>query len=102
MTEYEKRHVVAKSVEEAEKLIKEFEVETLSKFTIFRRNKGFSKDLDCKFKLVCLGSLFMNKHHVSKRAYIDIFSTFFLFNMNQVLLKLIILLLIILKLNYQM
>lgn len=47
MTEYEKRHVVAKSVEEAEKLIKEFEVEMLSKFTIFRRNKGFSKDLDC-------------------------------------------------------
>lgn len=48
MTEYEKTHEVAKSVEEAEKHFTEFKVETLTKFTIFRRNKGFSKDLDCK------------------------------------------------------
>lgn len=53
MTEYEKTHKVAKSVEEAEKHFKEFKVETLSKFSIFRRNKGFSKDLDCKLQLVC-------------------------------------------------
>lgn len=53
MTEYEKTHEVAKSDEEEEKHFKEFKVETLSKFTIFRRNKGFSKDLDCKLQLVC-------------------------------------------------
>lgn len=53
MTEYEKTHEVAKSVEEAENHFKEFKVETLSKFTIFRRNKGFSTDLDRKLQLVC-------------------------------------------------
>lgn len=39
MTEYEKTHEVAKSVEEAEKLFKEFKAETLSKFTILGRIK---------------------------------------------------------------
>lgn len=68
MTEYEKTHEVAKSVEEEEKHFKEFKVETLSKFTIFRRNKGFSKDLDCKLQLVCfIGSPFMNTHQIFER-----------------------------------
>lgn len=34
-------HVVVASLEDAEKRINEFEVETVTSFTVFRRNKGF-------------------------------------------------------------
>lgn len=49
MIEYEKIYKVVKLVKEVEKYFKEFKEEMLLKFLIFRRNKGFSKDLDCKF-----------------------------------------------------
>lgn len=53
MTYNERRHAVVKSVEEAEKLVNQFEIETVTKYTIFRRNKEFTKDLDCKYKVSC-------------------------------------------------
>lgn len=34
-------HVVVASLEDAEKRLNEFEVETVTSFTVFRRNKGF-------------------------------------------------------------
>lgn len=36
------KHVVVNTVEEAERLVTEFEIQSVTKFTIFRRNKGFS------------------------------------------------------------
>ncbi|XP_056009971.1 uncharacterized protein LOC125679921 isoform X2 [Ostrea edulis] len=47
MSEYEPKYVVVNMVEEAEKLVTKFEIDTVTKFTIFSRNKGFSHDLDC-------------------------------------------------------
>ncbi|XP_062603784.1 calcium-responsive transcription factor-like [Saccostrea cucullata] len=39
-------HVVVTSLDDAEKRITDFEVETVTTFTIFRRNKGFRKDIN--------------------------------------------------------
>jgi hypothetical protein len=41
------QHLVVDSVTDAEKTVTEFEVKTLSRYTIFKRNKGFSDDCKC-------------------------------------------------------
>ena len=42
------KHLVAASVEKADEIISDFEVESVAKFTVFRRNKGFSADQNGK------------------------------------------------------
>jgi hypothetical protein len=39
----ESRHLVAASKAQAEEMITAYEVETVTKFTVFRRNKGFKE-----------------------------------------------------------
>ncbi|XP_061182399.1 uncharacterized protein LOC133190730 [Saccostrea echinata] len=39
-------HVVVTSLEDAEKRINDFQVETVTSFTVFRRNKGFREDIN--------------------------------------------------------
>lgn len=40
------KHVVVDSVEDAEKLITDYEILTTNKYTVFRRNKGFTDDVN--------------------------------------------------------
>lgn len=49
MSTYNLKHVVVNTVEEAERLVTEFEIQSVTKFTIFWRNKGFSSDHGGKY-----------------------------------------------------
>ena len=39
--------VVVDTVEEAEKIITDHEIQTTNRYTVFRRNKGFTDDINC-------------------------------------------------------
>lgn len=93
MTEYEKTHEVAKSVEEAEKLFKEFKAETLSKFTILGRIKDLVGTPTGMLLLVVCYEYTTD----IRKGLTYTFLNYFFFLFNKVIFKLIIFLLIILK-----